>query len=557
MQNDSYFEMYSSVDERSAAYLACGLAAESGEPVALSCTGATASRNYMSGLTEAYYRKLPILAITSHQGREKIGHLIAQNLDRTIIPNDIVTLSVEVPNCINEETEWYADIQINKALLELRRHGGGPVHINLITTYSRNFDVPELPPTHVIRRICPGDTVPEIPEGNVAIFVGSHKKMTLEETEAIERFCETYNAVVFCDHTSGYYGKYKLNYSLVFAQQVLISKNTKFDTLIHIGEVSGDYFSLSIGNLATQVWRVSEDGEIRDTFRKLSHVFETKELDFFEAYAAQKTREHAKFQIYQNEYEYLLTLIPELPFSNLWIAKNFAPMLPKNSVIHFGILNSLRAWNMFELPSGITSYSNVGGFGIDGCVSSLIGAALASPDKLFFGIVGDLAFFYDLNSLGNRHLPSNLRLILINNGKGQEFRNSSHTAFAFGDKADAYIAAGGHFGNKSEHLVRHYAQNLGMTYITANNKETALNNAPAFFNENRKLKPVLFEIFTNSADETQALDMVQHLISEEDLEKYRRSVNYARIMEHLSFGKKRKHYIEKKLRAENILKKSR
>ena len=60
IQNDPFFEIYSSVDERSAAYIACGLAAESGEPVVISCTGATASRNYMPGLTEAYYRKLPI-----------------------------------------------------------------------------------------------------------------------------------------------------------------------------------------------------------------------------------------------------------------------------------------------------------------------------------------------------------------------------------------------------------------------------------------------------------------------------------------------------------------
>ena len=67
IQNDPYFEIYSSVDERSAAYLACGLAEESGEPVVISCTGATASRNYAPGLTEAYYRKLPVLAITSMQ----------------------------------------------------------------------------------------------------------------------------------------------------------------------------------------------------------------------------------------------------------------------------------------------------------------------------------------------------------------------------------------------------------------------------------------------------------------------------------------------------------
>ena len=82
IQHDPWFEIYSSVDERSAAYIACGLSEESGEPVVLSCTGATASRNYYSGLTEAYYRKLPIIALTSHQGNQRIGHLIAQNIDR-------------------------------------------------------------------------------------------------------------------------------------------------------------------------------------------------------------------------------------------------------------------------------------------------------------------------------------------------------------------------------------------------------------------------------------------------------------------------------------------
>ena len=51
MQQDPFFKMYSAADERSAAYIACGMAAESGEPVVLSCTGATASRNYIPGLT--------------------------------------------------------------------------------------------------------------------------------------------------------------------------------------------------------------------------------------------------------------------------------------------------------------------------------------------------------------------------------------------------------------------------------------------------------------------------------------------------------------------------
>ena len=75
LQNDPFFEMYSCVDERSAAYMAVGMSEESDEPVILSCTGATASRNYMSGLTEAYYRKLPIVAITSMEPRVNVGNL--------------------------------------------------------------------------------------------------------------------------------------------------------------------------------------------------------------------------------------------------------------------------------------------------------------------------------------------------------------------------------------------------------------------------------------------------------------------------------------------------
>ena len=68
IQCDPFFEIYSCIDERSAAYMACGLSAETGEVVVLSCTGATSSRNYMPALTEAFYRRIPILAITSHCG---------------------------------------------------------------------------------------------------------------------------------------------------------------------------------------------------------------------------------------------------------------------------------------------------------------------------------------------------------------------------------------------------------------------------------------------------------------------------------------------------------
>lgn len=82
--------MYSVVDERSAAYFACGLSKESKEVVVLSCTGATSSRNYMPGLTEAFYAKLPILTITSSMTTSHVEHLYAQSTNRSTPPIDVV-----------------------------------------------------------------------------------------------------------------------------------------------------------------------------------------------------------------------------------------------------------------------------------------------------------------------------------------------------------------------------------------------------------------------------------------------------------------------------------
>ncbi|NBA85284.1 2-succinyl-5-enolpyruvyl-6-hydroxy-3-cyclohexene-1-carboxylate synthase [Emticicia sp. CRIBPO] len=509
MQNDPYFEMYSSVDERSAAYMACGLAAESGEPVVLSCTGATASRNYSPGLTEAYYRKLPILAITSTQAVSKVGHHIAQIIDRSSIPNDVAKLSLSLPIIKDEEDLWDCEIKVNRAILELRRHGGGPVHLNLPTTYNKTYSVKELPKYRVINRITFGNEFPELPEGKVGVFVGAHSTWSTEQTDLLDRFCASNNAVVFCDHSSGYKGKYRVVYSLAACQQMYDHSNNP-DILIHIGELTGDYYSLAI--TGKQVWRVSEDGEIRDTTRKLRYVFEMSEKNFFAHYTNNDRNDSDSYlKICKNHLNELYNKIPELPFSNIWIASKISHRIPQDSTIHFGILNSLRSWNFFEIPGSVLSASNVGGFGIDGIISSLIGASFSNKNKLYFGVLGDLAFFYDMNVLGNRHVGNNLRILLVNNGTGTEFRQYQHLGAQFGEDADQYIAAGGHFGKKSPVLVKHYAQDLGFEYLSASNKGDFDQVFERFLISEVTEKPIILEVFTNSLDESEALEKIMNI----------------------------------------------
>ncbi len=515
IQQDSYFEIYSSVDERSAAYIACGLAEESGEPVALSCTGATASRNYVSGLTEAYYRKIPILAITSTQFTGRVGHNIPQVIDRSSSMNDIQRLSVELSVVYSAEEEWLCCVKANEALLELKHRGGGPVHINLTTKYSDDYSCKELPEARFIDRICVNDRFPKLSGEKIAIIVGAHSKWEDTLTKLVDAFCERYNAVVLYDHTSNYTGKYGVLANLITNQELYRSDCQSMDVLIHLGNVSGAYMTI----YPDKVWRVSSDGEICDTFKKLEYVFEMNEETFFKYYvvhAPNSSIDVTYAEDWKKEREKILSKIPDLPFSNIWIAQQMSKKLPENSVLHLAILNSLRSWNLFDMAKSIRGYSNTGGFGIDGCVSSLIGASLANPKMLYFGIIGDLAFFYDMNSIGNRHVGKNIRLLVINNGKGTEFRNYNHNAAKFGSDADKFIAAAGHYGNKSPALLKHYAEDLGFKYYSASTKEEFLENVGYFVSNQHYTQPILFEVFTSSKNESNALKLVSRIEIEEE-----------------------------------------
>lgn len=539
VQQDGFFELYSAADERSAAYIACGLAAESGEPVVISCTGATASRNYMPGLTEAYYRKLPIIAVTSTQPRDRYGNGFPQFIDRRSVPNDIAKMSVYIPSIHSKEDELNAEVNLNRALLELNHHGFGPVHINLETEYKTDYSVRVLPPTRVIKRCEIEDEFPMLESSKkIGIFIGAHERISDELCQCIDSFCEEYDAVVLCDQTSNYHGKYGVMASLITYQERQTELFGFFDILIHLGEISGAYMRIR----AKEVWRVNKDGAICDYFRTLKNVFEMDEKTFFRRYLKNEKNTCERVKKYQEEYKRLYANIPDLPFSNIWAAKMLAPNIPQNSIIHLAILNSLRSWNFFEVDKSIDCYSNTGGFGIDGCVSSLIGASLSDENKLYFGIVGDLAFFYDLNSIGNRDIGNNLRILLISNGCGTEFKNYDHIANRFGKDADPFIAARGHYGNKSKDLVKNYAENLGFEYFSASDKDEFLNNMKTFVNPSLGDKSIVFEIFTNSAQESEALQLIRQINGKRQ-DIVNNENNGIRIPEYYKEGKEKFTYV--------------
>lgn len=526
VQNDSFFNIYSAIDERSAAYMACGLAAESGEPVVLSCTGATASRDYMPGLTEAFYRKLPVLALTSMHFTEDIGNLSTQILDRSVIPNDIARYHTSLEMIENERMAKDEELRINIALSELTRDGGGPVAVQLITDGNYTFSATSLPKVNRINRFLPEKISewPELPDNaKIAVLLGVHRTFSATESEMLEHFVETHDAVVFSDISSGYHGKFAFGSALACIQLQNNPIRSAFepDLVIHVGEMTGDYNTMGfLTGLNCPVWRVSLDGEFRQHFARLENVFQCSIEFFFSHYASNKYVESGYRTKWENYDIQLRKRMPEFPFSNIWMAQQLHSMIPAGSIVHPAILSSLSSWDYFPLPKDVRSSANVGGFGIDGCTSALIGASLSSHE-LCFCITGDLAFFYDMNSLGCREIGPNLRILLINNGLGMTFKLSNHVGSQIGPSANIFIAAEGHnaaaksvTGNQSP--ARAWAESLGFKYLSASSKEE-FNAVKDIFTSKDSEAPILFECFTHEEDERTARDLIDSIDSRTDL----------------------------------------
>lgn len=509
VQNDPFFKCYSVVDERSAMYFAIGLYLQTGEIVATTCTSAQATRNYIPGLTEAFYKHAPILAITTSKHPKHLYQEYMQGPDQTSLPNDSVKKSFSLPYISNSYDEKYCERMVNEAILELTHRVPGPVQLNLamIDNELGQFTEPILPIVKTINRYMYWDEWNvDLKNKKIMIVIGEHRPFTVKQKNSIESFCHSFNTFIYTNHLSNYIGEYSLdaNLALTTISNTLFLSKYKPDILITIGGQTGDYPLFGILSAGTyqdfEHWRVSPDGKVIDTYDKLTKIFECPEELFFDRLSK---KEEISTHAYYKQWEILQeskTIPIELPFSNAYVAQQIYSNLPNNSYLNLAILNSLRIWNYFPIDKSITCYSNVAAFGIDGCMSLFLGESVAT-DKLCFLVIGDLAFFYDMNSLGIKHLKNNIRILLVNNGIGIEFKNYTHPAYKFGDESNQYIAAEGHNGR-----AKGWAENMGFKYLTANSKEEFAENKEEFIKESDQ--PILFEIFTTEREESEALKLI-------------------------------------------------
>jgi len=507
VQDDQFFTCYSIVDERSAIYFAIGLYLKLGVPVATTCTSAQATRNYIPGLTEAFYKHIPILAITASKHPRYTYQEFMQAPDQTSLPQDAVKKSFALPHISDEHDKLHCIRLVNEAMLEITHRNPGPVQLNvpILDKEQINFTCNELPDIPKIERYMAWDNYDNelhlLKDKSIMIVIGEHRPFSKIQKEILEKFTECSNSIIYTNHLSNYYGKYSVscNLELALMSETVFLEKYKPDILITIGGQTGDYplfWKLSSGNRSDfEHWRISEDGNVVDTYDKLTKIFESPfENVFYKFNDLIYSNNHSYFDQWK-ELESSIKFKDELPFSNAYIAHKLHDKIPPNSYLHFSILNCLRVWSYFKIDNSIKCYSNVAAFGIDGCMSVFLGQSVASSE-LSFLVIGDLSFFYDMNSLGIRHLKNNIRILLINNGGGVEFKLSKMKT----DPKD-YISASGHYNS-----AKQWAESNSFKYIKADSKEKFGELQNEFIKNSEQA--ILFEIFINPENETEAHRMI-------------------------------------------------
>ena len=502
MEKDPFFRCYSVVDERSAGYFALGLAQELNEPVVISCTSSTATCNYWPPVAEAYYQGVPIIVLTSDRDPAMLGQWEDQMIDQVGMYDRHVRKSVNLPIIHDRDDELFCQRLVNEAFLELNHHGTGPVHINVpMKSYNNSFNVKELPDVVKFDRLAFEidndqwkERVARLSNAKrILVICGQSSHVSTRLNTAIRLFFQKFNAVVATEYMSNIEFDQAVNTSVCMDARYVTKKKVKEllpDIVISFGGniMSGIKEQLRKFAYEFEHWSIQENGRVVDMYKSLTTIFECSPEYFFE-YCNTHTVESAEndFAYYNQWRKYIdAVVVPEFPYSHVYAIEKVAKHIPDDSLLHLSINDSIRITNFFKINPNIKIYANIGTHGIDGCLSSFLGQAAASPDKEAFLIIGDLAFFYDMNALRLPHIGNNVHILLVNNEGGSEFYFNGMWK---DDYSDLHTTARHH--TKAEGWVK----SNNFDYFAAYDKDSLAECLPSFMTQNRD-RPVFLEVFT-------------------------------------------------------------
>ncbi|WP_082233530.1 2-succinyl-5-enolpyruvyl-6-hydroxy-3-cyclohexene-1-carboxylic-acid synthase [Halobacillus massiliensis] len=435
------------LDERSAAFFALGLAKAKQNPVILVCTSGTAAANYYPAIVEAYYSRVPLIVVTADRPHELRDVGAPQAIEQMNMYGSYVKWFHDLA-LADEKLLFYVRKQASRAVLEATSEQEGPVHINVPV---REPLVPDFTMEGLWSNGAPSLPVPAKGETKLSdeqvkrfkelvlsdqkglIVCGPQTDMKLPE--ALTNLASKAGLPVFADPLSqlrtGKHDKLNIieNYdSLLKGEDV---KNLRPDYIIRFGAmpVSKAYLKW-IQKHESQIthYVVDKNSSYREPAGVATHfiwcdprLFSEQLSSEFEAGSAVNTwlDTWQNFNITAKE-EMLRD--PEEELNEGHAVVYLSEAIPDQSILFIGNSMPIREVDSFFMssPKSIELMANRGANGIDGVVSSAIGAAASGKPATL--LIGDVSFFHDINGLlAAKQMNIDLTVVVINNDGGGIF----------------------------------------------------------------------------------------------------------------------------------------
>ncbi|MGN0868552.1 MAG: 2-succinyl-5-enolpyruvyl-6-hydroxy-3-cyclohexene-1-carboxylic-acid synthase [Akkermansia sp.] len=415
------FECRAATDERSAGFAALGWAAQCGEPVAVCVTSGSALLNLHPAVAEAFYRHLPLVVLSADRPAEAIGQQRGQTLPQPGVYGALVRAAVQLP----EDNLPFANRLINEALLALRHHGGGPVHLNvpLSEPLFGQTELRALPPARVIRRTEAARCTEAERAALRRTLRGCPRRMILcGQMSALPPGLPEFAAAGGFALVGEHLCNAPRGACCVFPDAVLgpaPEASLSPELLVTLGGcvVSKRLHALLRAHPPREHWHLSPDGAVVDTFGALTRVVEGQSEAFFALSAPLADGGDATYAA-----RWRCPEPPPLPagYGAAQLVAETLAALPPGSVLHLANSSAVRYAQLVALPEGTQTECNRGVNGIEGSLSAALGYA-AGDARLNLVLIGDLSFFYDMNALWLPGVGSNLRVLLLHNGGGGIF----------------------------------------------------------------------------------------------------------------------------------------
>jgi 2-succinyl-5-enolpyruvyl-6-hydroxy-3-cyclohexene-1-carboxylate synthase len=446
--------LWTHLDERSASFFALGMAKASREPVGLLCSSGTAAANFYPAVIEARYSRVPLIVMTADRPPELQDVGAPQTIDQNRI--------------YGEHTRWFANMALPDSTPEMLRYArsiagravseacgrpAGAVHLNFpfreplmpITPDSVPDDPRSRP--RFISHQGPRDPDPET-IAQIADELPSHRRGLIvcgpqddaSLGPAVTRLGKVLGFPVLADplslvRTGPHYDEIIIDSYDAFLKDQSVCEMLHPEVIIRFGAIPTAKPFLLYTQRYPEVWNILVDGDDgwndptlqsndvvhADPIRFCEHLSKAIEAGAYEAHPEWSNDWIAIDQTTRSVLTEQLDQYDELFEGRVF--QEIVRVLPSNSTLYAGNSMPVRDMDTFVPGSDqpLKFLSNRGANGIDGVVSSALGASTVSEGPTVL-VIGDLSFYHDMNGLLAAKLHQlDATIVLINNDGGGIF----------------------------------------------------------------------------------------------------------------------------------------